>query len=393
MRPALVPVLLAVVAMPLVAAAAPGGPAVSETRAMDPVSVSDETPRMLTVGTVAAEGYNGTTLDWSAAFGSDAASLRGTFAGYHLEERVSSTDDEEARQRAFDEAADRVAARLASLRDREENAVQAYASGALAEREMLARLGRVHDGASALRPVIQSLLTLAADGGSTERAYELVRKADTLTGPLRADLAAGVSGAPDPATVHVEASADGVTLARVLEESPGPTYVRETVRFDNRDGNDTTTFENQTVFYNAMAERYPWAMGNSNELSVDFPGAVHQFYIDYGTGTFTAYVDGSTRRVFRDVHRQRASQVPVTATANATGSRLSVQVNATYDGGPLQVAVENAIGTTIDATVTVGNRSVGSTGDDGVLWTVAPNGRANVTATTGDDSVSVPLPA
>ena len=139
----------------------------------------------------------------------------------------------------------------------------------------------------------------------------------------------------------------------------------------------------------SVRERYPDATSGPPSLSIEFPGSIHRFDVRYGGGTLTAYVDGSSRGVFRDVHTLRVSDLSVSESANATSDGLSLRVNQTFQTGPLEVTTLNEDGEAVAADLTVANRSVQATGDDGTLWTVAPDGTYTVTATRDGDSVSV----
>jgi len=90
-------------------------------------------------------------------------------------------------------------------------------------------------------------------------------------------------------------------------------------------------------------------------------------------------------RVFME--RQRVDLDAVSAGEATTRTLdLTLTVNRTFPGGPLRVAViDPRTGDPVDAVVKIGREGgesvdVGTTGDDGTLWTVSPRGEFVVTA-------------
>ncbi|MFB6121133.1 MAG: hypothetical protein ABEJ68_08475 [Halobacteriaceae archaeon] len=381
-------------ALPAAAMAGPAAPAAldeSPPAATEPTQVLNETPRMLTLGEPTAQGYNATEFDPGVAFSMDGAELDGTFERYRLVADIENASTDAERQRALSTALGRLESRVDALRQRERAAARAYAAGDISERAFLQRLGRIHASATTLKDTADAVLAISRTTGEAEfqRANTVSRAAEALTGPLRRTLAAGLTARAGAETVYTAVTPNGVVLATVEDRTGGVTYVRETVRFDNRDDDGSTTFESASAFYEFMADRYPMATSGPPSLSIAFPGSIHRFDVRHAQGTLTAYTDGSTRAVFREVHTLRVADLPVEASANTTEDGLAVRVNRTFPGGPVEVTVRNRLGDPVSATVHVADRRVGGTGPDGHVWTVAPHGTYTVTATSGEATVNL----
>jgi hypothetical protein len=355
--------------------------------------VLNDTTRVLDVAPPDAQGYNATSFDPGVAFSADGAELAAAFRRHRLEAGLENATSPFERERVLSTAMDGLSDRLSELRARERAATRAYAAGDISGRAFLVRLARVQTAARALDAALEPVVAASrsADETAFERAKTLSQTAESLTGPVRATLASGVRSTTASATVYTAASDDGVVLARVVPGTGGPTYVRETVRFDNRDDDPGTTFESASDFYDFMSTRYPQATAGPPSLSIEFPGGVHRFEMRHSLGTLTAHVDGSARGVAREIHRLRVDALSVSDTANESADGLAVRVNRTFAGGPLEVTVRDASGDRVDASVSVGDATVGETGVDGTLWTVAPHGETAVTVSVDGSTVSVAL--
>jgi len=380
--------------LPATAVAGPGALDGTDPVATEPTTLTNETTPMLGVSPPAAQGHDDTEFDPGVAFSVDRDGLQSAFDRHRLTVSIENASTEAERRLAVSDALDVLRDRLTTVRERERSAVRAYAAGTIDAAMFRQRMGEVHAAAGALASTVESIQSLvrSVDGISEatfDRANTLSQAASALTGPVRERLAAGIRSREGSDRVYAAVTDDGAVLATVEADGDGPTYVREGVRLDNRDTDQTTTFASASEFYDFMAERYPDATSGPQSLSIEFPGSIHRFDVQYGEGSLTAFVDGSARGVFRDVHRIGVDDVTVTGTANATADGLSLRVNRTFATGPVEVTVTGDDGAPVDADVSIANRSVGATGVDGALWTVAPDGEYRVTATRGDDSVSI----
>ena len=106
-----------------------------------------------------------------------------------------------------------------------------------------------------------------------------------------------------------------------------------------------------------------------------------------------AFVDSGSQQVFKEFQFRPLDQVTPGSSVSATRDGLELTAHRTYPGGPTRLQLNStADGEPVDAQITVGppgGRSsvVGRTGDDGSLWTVAPNGTYQVTAIDGSSVV------
>jgi hypothetical protein len=324
----------------------------------------------------------------------DATELEAAFAQYELEAQVATADTERHRRAVLTAAIARLDERLTELETRQREAVRSYADADITERTFLGRLAEIHAAAAALQPTLTELVDASrgTDGTELARANTLRQRAAALTGPVRERLAGGLRAGTAVERVYVAASDAGAVLAAVYGSGSGGEYVREAVRIDNVDDDPTTEFESAAGLSEYVASRYPWAWDHFQSWSVLFPGGVHRFSLAHTRGSLVAYLDGSTGRIFQEVHSLRVSELPANDSVEASGDGLAVTVNHTYASGPMRVHVERS-GSPVDATVSIDGTRVGATGEDGTLWTVAPHGRLNVTVAAGEDTATATLTA
>jgi hypothetical protein len=97
--------------------------------------------------------------------------------------------------------------------------------------------------------------------------------------------------------------------------------------------------------------------------------------------------------VFKEFQFRPLDQVNPGSSVSATRDGLELTAYRTYPGGPTRLQLNSTDdGEPVNAQITVGppggqSSVVGRTGDDGSLWTVAPNGTYQVTAIDGSSVV------
>jgi hypothetical protein len=87
--------------------------------------------------------------------------------------------------------------------------------------------------------------------------------------------------------------------------------------------------------------------------------------------------------VFYEIQRKNLRAVPLGPAATNATDGLRITVHRTRTSGPVRVAVSRNGSDgfePVDAPVRFGGTLVGTTGSDGVLWTVAPRGAMTATA-------------
>lgn len=281
----------------------------------------------------------------------------------------------EARAAVAQEELGAIEHRLDALREREREAVRQYHAGELTRQGLLRELARIDTEAESLQRSLRALSELDSEvpGYSIEgTADDLRSQLDLLQGPVRERVDEAFVGDNEPPTVRIRTADIGV----VLETVDGGRYVREAVRFDKVNRSVPDSLNTIGEVEDRMETLYPWAMAESEQVNFGSPSdGLYVVYVEHPQGDLTVYLDGGTGEVFREVQRLDLSTLPRQSVATSTGNGLAVDVERTVKGGPLRINVtEASSGAPVDATVVVGNTTLGRTGDDGTLWAVEPTG-------------------
>lgn len=311
-------------------------------------------------------------------------------------ERVESADTADERRRRIREEFDRVEARADALRATQREAIEAYAADDLSTRRLLIRLAKLDRTARDLDSRRQRIERLAASSDvefDAGRLRSLELALQTFTGPVRAHAAAALRGEASPGRFYVATGPESVVLSTVVDGS----YVREAYRGDLQNGGAGSIGYEEAV--RIAADSYP-VIWNLTRSSTQVVGSERTYYVHvvHERGDLAAFVDPTTRSVFREVQRRPLDTVGLPSGATDTKDGLRLTVNATYPGGPTRVRLVDArTGAPVDANVTVGQVEensdlVGRTGEDGTLWTLTPASEFTVTAIRGNSVVLVSLP-
>ena len=416
---ALVLALCCVLAPVALAAPAPRPPDGARVSSAAPVTPATETTSYLRVAPDALEtaAYNGATIDVSGTIALETQQLDGRFRQEVLRQRLSDTESVAARHEQIEATAARIDERIAALHDRQATTITAYNNGSLSGGAFIRDLARIGAAADRLETAVEQLQRRAEsvprstiDGTSVinwaqNRQFELApfggpvrdRIAAALRGentvPVDADVPSGVARIGptreerlEPLWVYAETTADGVVLATVDDGQ----YYREAYLPGER--NTTAgSVENNTDVRNRRAALYPWAENNSGskgQRNVQQVG-ISRFRFSHDHGRLTAYLDQNTSQVFVEHQQKTLTRLPTAAPVTTTAANRRLVVNRTHPTGPLEVFLTTESGNRLDGTVTVENRTVGETGPDGRLWTVAPRGNVTVTARVNGSTMRV----
>lgn len=352
------------------------------------------------------------TIDVGGAAALDRAELEGRHAYFDIVESFTAAETTADRQAALELAFDRLETHVASLERRERTALAAFNRGDMSPRTYLRELAVIDASADALSdPLAQTYEytdSMRNPPVPPERIAELKSRLVGLRGPVRDRTAAAMRGESDRLRVFVETSDTGVVLATVSGSEFNRQYVREAYLPTARDPDGTDQFRTERG-YNLEAARdraselYPWTFANAGPTSTGlrtgepylYRAGVYSISVDHphgtaGQGDLVTYLDGATGQVFREIQFKDVSDVPIASPRSNLSEGLRVEVNRTHVGGPLSVRVtENATGTPVAARVSLDGEPVGTTGADGLLWTVAPRESFTVTASAGDRNVTV----
>jgi hypothetical protein len=339
---------------------------------------------------VSTSGYGTSSLDVSTAVVVDATQLHGSYESATLETAFESTTNQTERETLLRQEARRLRARLDSLQTRQQEAIESYNAGTITTEQFLHRLARIDAAADEA----DARITLVQDDLGTTTGFSFSSSLQTrytnlqaelipLQGPVRDRITQSVRGTTNGTHVYYVTGPERVTLSTTTDS----TYYREAYLGSERVENGTDTFAQSnspriSLAYNRAAELYPWAFNNTAPPGRGFGNtSVYRITVTHGHGSLTTYLDGNTTNVYRENQRKRLGEVPTERVSNRTET-LQMSVERTHATGPMAVSVYDTNGSGVDATVRVNGVHVGSTGDDGRLWTVTPREQVEVTVTT-----------
>lgn len=356
------------------------------------VGVSENTSRVLLLTRADAAGFDSAGLSVTDSLDAGHEGLTSTYRLERLDSALAAADAEAERRALVKREIDWAANRTTALIERERAARAAYAAGDITGTEYLTTVGAVHSAAERLEAYlgdptsVRALYTYADPYDGLKPQISRTRaRLQSVLGPVRERLAAVVQGERETARVHVTVG-DGVMLSAV----DGGVYVRETYRPGNLD-QALSGYGDPIQF---IGETYPWVVNNSRAPSYSLLGRYAVLYsTSHSHGELEVYYDVSTDRVYVERHQLRLSHVPVSYESSASANNTTLHVSRTYTGGPVKVRVENATGGGVDAPVTVAGSDVGSTGEDGELWTVSPGGEYAVSVEVEDETLNATVVA
>ncbi|WP_435076411.1 DUF7096 domain-containing protein [Halococcus sp. AFM35] len=413
-------VFAVVVCCCLLAGAAAAVPGAGDGPSARPVSPVTNTSEYLTITPTALEtaSYRQASLDVSGALALDTRGLAGRYRQLVLDERFAATDSTSARRDMLRASAARIEARIDELRQRQSAAVGKYNNGTISAREFVIELARIDTAAGRLGTAADRVAARARSipgstiGGQPATSWARNRRVELgpLGGPVRDRIAEtlrgentvpldaanapnleGVEAGPDERLealdLYVETSGEGLVLATVDEGR----YYREASLPTERNNTTGGELTDITAALDRVAERYPWTWNHSvtTDSSGDRRAGIYRFTLFYDHGRLTTHLDRRSGEVFAEQQRKRLSGVPTTEPVSETAGDLRLTINRTYPTGPLELALMNRDGEPVDGRIIVGNRTVGRTGTDGHLWTVAPRGSAPVVARTNERSIRI----
>jgi len=417
-RPALLAFLVAAVVLAPVsqtaaAAGAPGPPAPSERpdnsvvhsavepgdpssvtgdRALTAIHAQPNTSNYLGIRDDAVErgDQSRAGLNVGGAIQQDVTELQSEYASLTFERRYENTTGQRARLNVLHTEVARLETRVQELELRRNRAIDAYNSGDMGTETFLRELAAIDVSARGVESQFERIRQAAGlELPSDLRTQMTNLEADLLTlrGPVRQQVAQGMTGARDPVPVYTLTSQTGVVLTSIQESL----YYREAYLGQNREQTGSNRFVSDgdpsgvSTANSRATELYPWVYDNIRSgPNVEIVGNTSVYYVRLGHphGSLDTYLDGRTESVFREFQVKSLDAVPVRTSTNVSDG-LSLRVNRTHETGPMELSVRNnATGTPVDATVVVNGEVVGSTGDDGRLWTLTPQRDVRISVTT-----------
>lgn len=356
----------------------------------------EETANRLALEDDGRSGYVSTGPDLGASLVAADDELRVDHDRFGLDRTLDGANVSE-REAAIEEAHDRVTRQINALEERERNAVREHANGERTDEELRAVLIRNYREAGELRETLGELEDHADDvpDYSISNAARSDRgKLEIFRTPVRARLATVTDGTQGGESIDstLETTETGFVLATI----DGGTYVREAVRFDNRDTTQPSRFDSNTKAFEYVAEElYPWAFDVSTTSgSSQYTG--HRLYRAHAThdhGDLEVFLDAGTGDVYREVQQLRVAELPpASESQSSTNGSLELTVNRTPLNGPVEATVTDLeTGDPVDATIDVDGDELGETGDDGSLWLLPPADEYELTANAADGNVTAAI--
>ncbi len=389
---------------PAVSVPAADSSAQPQQRSQPVVSLQNTSGYLALPGATEQSTSQTTTVDVMGAVAVENGQLQERFLETATIEAFENADTEPEQTTTIEQAADAIETRTAVLERQRSQAIEQYNRDSISTATFLRELAVIDARARTLERSIDALLGrtgrtvgYSLPNSLRTRLQSLKAGPNQLQGPIQDRLGRSLSGAGSDVTVYIKTSENGVVLARLDDD----TYIREAFVGDEYQpdgGNQFSQGETAAITeaYNRARALYPWAFENritSSSLSGFGDVAVYRITVDHAHGNLYSLIDGASANVFREVQEKRLSQLPIRdASANNT-AQLTMRANQTHESGPMQITVTDTdTGDPVDARLSINERPVGQTGDDGSLWTIRPDGPLTINATTsGDRNISLEL--
>lgn len=306
-----------------------------------------------------------------------------------VEQRFESVGSVREKRHVVDVALTDLKDRSKALAARERAAIGNYSDGSITGETLVRELARIDASAREIETSLDVLRGLAASEGITVfdgRIKGVRYRAESLQGPVRHRVARAMAGDVPEIRVFVTTSDTGVVLSALA----GDSYVREATDHRFRRLDDQNTLVSAI---DRAGELYPWAWDEDNNYYRDVEGAltanIYRISVTHPQGELVAYMDTGSEEVFHEVQTLTVEDMPTTSTVNRSENGLRVTLHRTYEGGPLDVFVEDATtGAAINGEITVGGHVLGRTGTDGHLRTIEPRDRYTVNVSNGETTLS-----
>jgi len=327
-------------------------------------------------------------LDLSTALSMQDRRTNWRLARYTVTESFEAAASDAGRLAVLEAAVARAEQAVARLRQDQRQALTAYRNGSADAETLLDRLGALQVSARGLDRFATRIAALnqgdavPTDASVKNRLLRVRAELGMLTSPVRRIVADGVSGRATAPPLFVGVGEAGVTVSTVQDD----VFIHDTVRLDNFADEPGTSNASEAI--DRWATLYPdvWDDGR-----VDFTGlnGAYRAALPFAGGELVSFLDASTLAIYSETQSKTVADLPPGPPVTSVREELVVTVNRTYPGGPLRVAFHTDTGAPLDGVVRVNGRRVGTTGADGVLWTVGPADQFAVTVDYGDRQIAV----
>lgn len=328
------------------------------------------------------EQYQSTSLDVAGAVQADAVRLQGS----HKERMI---------QQRLEAGSDKRAIRLSVLRELEQNALslerqkrqlyRQYSEGEIDTAQLFREVVRLGVAANQYRDIATSLQGTAGDDSLNRQYLNLDGEPALLPSVMVSQIESALSTGGTSQT-YVQAGNESLLLATIA----GDSFFREAMVFGEYDREGSQQFgadggqEVEDAFSRAE-QLYPWTVDDATDPELRGFGntSVYRLTANHGHGSLQAYIDGTTRNTFYEIHEKEPFSVPVTDFTQTTNDGLRLDVQLTDPTGPMLIEVietDDLIYNNI--TVSVGDEVVKTLDSGGDFFTIQPTGSFEVTAET-----------
>ncbi|QSX00147.1 DUF7096 domain-containing protein [Haloterrigena alkaliphila] len=353
-----------------------------QERTMTNDAAANETTNRLSLEGSTRTEYAEYGADLGTLLASTDDTLRVDYDQYRILDREFETASADERETMVREAYERIEERTGELEERERTAVSAHAEGELSTAELLQEVLRNHHEAG----VLSAALGHIEDRADRISGYDIdvqddQNELEMHRTPVRTHLEQAARSETSESIVAVETTETGYAISYI----DGGDYVREATRFDNRDTDRETQFDDITDAYDHAGELYPWVFENGRSPTANEHTTVQLYQIQatHDQGRLEAYLDGGTGEVHREVQVLSRANLPTASETvwTADGQRLSL--NETPKNGPVEVTLtDSETGEPVSGRVTVDGFELGATDEDGSIWFVPPAKPYELTVTT-----------
>ncbi|MFB6196933.1 MAG: hypothetical protein ABEI52_01520, partial [Halobacteriaceae archaeon] len=346
---------------------------------------TNNTTYVSTLSSINRSSFSSTSLDISTALQVSYSNASTRLKRYLIRQRFNAINTPEGRRKYLVNLSQAVLEEATQLLIREKESRQRFQSNRIDAGHYLVILGELHAQAGNLRAIINEInglrQQLPESGEQIQRSLLIATaKLITLRGPVRSRALHGVLGGQSQGRTFVGVSQRGVVLASIINGD----YVHES-SFDTEYQPSTLEIGEASEIYKNY---YTWGWDSS---SARISGLIVAFSSSfaYDHGVVESYLDGTTGTVYREIQRKDISALPSGSATSVSREGLTLVVNRTYPGGPLRVSVHHASGAPANAVIRINGTAVGSTGSDGVLWTIGGDAQFAVIADTGETQLTL----
>lgn len=338
-----------------------------------------------------ANPTNGTgyvAIDLSATLTADAIDLQSQYAEHRVDVRLEEADSDAERRAIVREETRVLSERVTELREHERKLYRDYHEDEIGERELLIELAAVHTQAVVLERSASTLDEIGSGSDHEDRIEAIEVETATMKGPVREQIAKALRGEIDPTRVYVESDGNGVVLATIHDGY----FYREAESIDARDPAGDPRLDSLGESEERINELYPEVVPTANWSYSEIGHGVHEADGTYSGGSITVYLDRTTTDVYREHLTLRLDQTDTTLLENETEDGVRLSVMGTGAGGPAAISLTDAdSGASLSGDITVNDRHLGETDDEGQLWIIVTREPTTITATVGSTTIELTL--